>query len=42
VDILNIYNSENSQNIEYSYDYSEKKKVRGLPILPTIGLKGEF
>jgi hypothetical protein len=42
VDILNIYNSENSQNIEYSYDYSVKKKVRGLPILPTIGLKGEF
>lgn len=42
VDILNIYNSENSQNIEYSYDYSEKKKVRGLPILPTLGLKGEF
>lgn len=42
VDILNIYNSGNSQNIEYSYDYSQKKKVRGLPILPTIGLKGEF
>ncbi len=42
LDILNIYNSRNSQNFEYSYDYTEKKKVRGLPILPTIGLKGEF
>lgn len=42
VDIQNITNSKNSQNIEYSYDYKEKKKVRGLPILPTFGVKGEF
>ncbi len=42
IDVLNIMNSKNSQNIEYSYDYSQKKKVRGLPILPTIGVKGEF
>jgi hypothetical protein len=42
LDIQNIYNSQNSQNIEYSYDYSQNKKVRGLPILPTFGFKGEF
>lgn len=42
LDVQNILNSENSQNISYSYDYSENKKIRGLPILPTIGLKGEF
>lgn len=42
VDVQNITNSKNSQNIEYSYDYSQKKKVRGLPILPTFGIKGEF
>jgi hypothetical protein len=42
LDILNITNSANSQNIEYSYDYSQNKKVRGLPILPTFGVKGEF
>lgn len=42
VDILNFYNATNSQNFEYSYDYETKKKVRGLPILPTIGLKGQF
>ena len=42
LDIQNITNSLNSQNIEYSYDYSQSKKVRGLPILPTFGLKGEF
>lgn len=42
VDIQNLYNAKNSQNIDYSYDYSESKKVRSLPILPTFGVKGEF
>lgn len=41
-EVLNLYNASNSQNFEYSFDYETKKKVRGLPILPTIGLKGEF
>lgn len=42
VDILNLLNSPNYQSVEYSYDYSQNKKVRGLPILPTFGVKGEF
>lgn len=42
LDIQNLYNAQNAQNIQYSYDYKQSKKVRGLPILPTLGLKGEF
>jgi hypothetical protein len=42
LDILNVTNAKNSQNVEYSYDYSDSKKVRGLPILPAFGVKGEF
>lgn len=42
LDIQNIMNSKNPQSIEYAYDYSKKTKVRGLPILPTIGVKGEY
>ena len=42
LDIQNLYNASNAQNIEYSFDYTQKKKIRGLPILPTFGLKGEF
>jgi hypothetical protein len=42
VDILNVMNASNSQNVQYSYDYTQNKKVRGLPILPTFGIKGEF
>ncbi|MFN8370555.1 MAG: hypothetical protein U0T83_08035, partial [Bacteriovoracaceae bacterium] len=42
LDIQNVTNSKNSSNIQYSYDYTQNQKVRGLPILPTLGLKGEF
>lgn len=42
LDVQNATNSKNAQNIQYAYDYSEKKKIRGLPILPTFGIKGEF
>jgi hypothetical protein len=42
LDILNVLNAENPQSIEYSFDYRQKKRVRGLPILPTFGVKGEF
>ena len=42
LDIQNLTNSRNSQNIQYSYDYKQNTKVRGLPILPTFGIKGEF
>ncbi len=42
LDIQNLTNSRNSQNIQYAYDYKQNKKVRGLPILPTFGIKGEF
>jgi hypothetical protein len=42
LDVQNLYNARNSQNINYSFDYRQKQKIRGLPVLPTIGLKGEF
>ncbi len=42
LDIQNIMNSKNAQSIDYSYDYSQNEKSRGLPILPTFGIKGEF
>jgi hypothetical protein len=42
LDVQNLYNSKNEQSIEYAYDFSQSKKVRGLPILPTFGIKGEF
>ena len=42
LDIQNITNANNGQGISYSYDYSEKEKSAGTPIIPIIGLRGEF
>jgi hypothetical protein len=42
LDVQNITNRQNSEGIRYSYDYSQKQDVSGLPVLPTVGIKGEF
>jgi hypothetical protein len=42
IDIQNVLNTINSENIQYSYDYKKTAPVSGLPVIPTLGLKGEF
>jgi TonB family protein len=42
LDVLNVYNHRSIEGIQYSYDYSQSAYFRGLPILPTLGLKGSF
>jgi hypothetical protein len=42
IDIQNALNRSNPESVQYSYDYTTKSNVAGLPIVPTIGLKGEF
>jgi hypothetical protein len=42
LDIQNALNSKNPEQIRYSYDYTQKEEVMGLPILPALGIKGEF
>lgn len=42
LDIQNVTSQRNQESITYSYDYSKSKTVSGLPVLPTIGVKGEF
>jgi outer membrane cobalamin receptor len=42
IDIQNLLNQTNSETIQYSYNYKQKGSVSGLPIVPSIGLKGEF
>ncbi|MEK7691033.1 MAG: TonB-dependent receptor, partial [Bdellovibrionota bacterium] len=41
-DIQNATNQKNREAVRYSYDYSQKEEIAGLPILPTLGVKGEF
>ena len=42
LDIQNLTNSNNGQSISYSYDFSQSEQAAGLPILPIIGVRGEF
>ncbi|MES2803144.1 MAG: TonB-dependent receptor [Bdellovibrionota bacterium] len=42
LDIQNVLNTKNPESIQYSYDYSQKNQISGLPFLPAIGVKGEF
>ena len=42
LDIQNVTNRNNVGTVDYSFDYSEVDGESGIPILPTIGLRGEF
>jgi len=42
LDVQNLTNYKNPESVTYSYDYSQNQTVNGLPLLPTLGLQGEF
>jgi TonB family protein len=42
LDIQNVYSRRNVSSMEYNYDYSKEVPESGLPIIPVLGLRGEF
>ncbi|QQR90777.1 MAG: TonB family protein [Myxococcales bacterium] len=42
LDVQNVYNRMNPEGILYSFDYSQTGVVSGLPIIPSLGMRGEF
>ena len=42
IDMLNVARGENPEAIEYNYDYTESTFIRGLPFIPSIGLRAEY
>jgi TonB family protein len=42
LDVLNVYNAQNPEATQWDYRYRENAPVRGLPIVPTIGVKGSW
>ena len=42
LDVLNVYNHRSVEGTQYSYDYSQQSYLLGLPVLPSLGLKGSF
>ena len=42
IDVQNVYNNTTPEAYVYNYDYSQRAYQTGLPIIPSIGLRGEF
>lgn len=40
LDVLNVYNAQNSEGYQYSFDNRLRGRVPGMPFLPTIGVRG--
>ncbi|MCE9577884.1 MAG: TonB-dependent receptor [Deltaproteobacteria bacterium] len=42
LDIQNAYNRANRESTDYSFDYSQRSDTPGLPLIPSLGIKGEI
>ena len=42
LDVQNAYSRMNAEGAQYNFDYSKSKSVPGLPIIPSLGLRGEL
>jgi hypothetical protein len=42
LDVSNIYANAPVISIQYNQDYTQRTDVKGIPILPSLGVRGEF
>ena len=42
LDIQNVYNNANPSGLDYNFNFTTRQYEAGLPILPSIGLRGEL
>ncbi|HKY41187.1 MAG TPA: TonB-dependent receptor [Polyangiaceae bacterium] len=42
IDVQNVYNNPAKEDFIYSFDYSKRGYQTGVPIIPALGLRGEF
>lgn len=42
LELLNAYNRSNAEAVGYNFNYTQSAYTYGLPILPNVGLRGEF
>ncbi len=42
LDVLNVYNRQNVEALSYNYNYSQSVNTTGIPIIPSLGVRGEF
>ncbi len=42
LDVQNVYNYRSPEDVTYNFDYTRTSWFSGLPIIPSLGVKGEF
>jgi TonB family protein len=42
LDVINVFNAENAEATQYDYRFRDTAPVRGVPIVPTLGVKGQW
>jgi hypothetical protein len=42
LDVQNVYNNAAVEGLSYNYNYSRQSYQTGIPIIPSLGLRGEF
>ena len=42
LDVQNVYNHSNAEAIEYNFNYTQRRFIPGLPVLPSLGLRADF
>lgn len=42
LEVFNVYNAQNEESRQYSFDYSQSEPVIGMPLFPNLGFSGEF
>ncbi len=42
LDVQNVYNNAAAEGVVYNYNFSQKQLQTGVPIIPSIGLRGEL
>jgi hypothetical protein len=42
LDVQNVTNQANPEALFYNFNYTKSASVTGIPILPTLGLRGEW
>jgi TonB family protein len=42
LDVQNVSNTQNAEDLVYSYDYKKKSFITGLPLLPVLGARADF
>ncbi len=42
IDVINVLDWDNSEATQWDYRYRDSAPVRGMPFLPTLGVKGEW